>query len=131
MKIPQIFFLLMLCGLVLMGCNSEKIKTYTCTGTITLDGDPVDQANIAFTNVKHSAPASARTDATGKFTLQSELGEFDVTIVKLTGNATAENPYAPSTNLLPEKYRSTKTSGFKAKVEANSSKNVFEFKLEK
>ena len=121
----------MLCSLVLMGCNSGKIKTYTCTGTVTMDGQPVDNASVAFINLSHSAPASARTDAAGKFTLQSEPGDYDVSVVKFTGNATADDPYAPSTNSLPEKYANMKTSGLKVKVETNSSKNVFELKLEK
>ena len=131
MRIAGFFVLLMLCCLVLSGCNSGKIKTYVCTGTVTLDGQPVDKANVAFINVSHSSPGAGQTDAAGKFTLQSEVGDFDVTIVKFTGNATPENPYVPSTNLLPEKYAGMKTSGLKAKVETDASKNVFEFKLEK
>ena len=131
MTIKKILSLLLLCCLVALGCNSGNTKTYVCTGTVTLDGQPVENANVAFINFNLSSPATARTDATGTFTFQSEPGDFDVTIVKLTGHATAENPYAPSTNLLPEKYANMKTSGFKAKVETNASKNVYEFKLEK
>ena len=127
----RLLSLLMLCCLVVSGCGTGKTKTYDCTGTVTLDGAPVDQASVAFINFNLPAPATARTDSSGKFTLKSEPGEFDVTIAKLTGNATAENPYAPSTHLLPEKYADMKSSGFKVKVETDSSKNVYEFKLEK
>ena len=96
-----------------------------------MDGQPVDGANIAFINVKLPAPAATRTDSSGQFTFQSEPGDFDVTIVKLSGGATADNPYAPSQNQLPEKYAGAKTSGLKATVNTDSSKNVYEFKLEK
>jgi len=131
MKNAQIFLLLTtVCCLVSFGCDSKKIKTYDCTGTVTLDGEPVENANVAFINVKHSSPAATRTDATGRFTFKSEAGDFDVTIVKLTGGATPENPYVQSTNLLPQKYADMKTSGLKAKVEPGSSKNVYEFQLQ-
>ena len=131
MTLTRFLFLVLLCCLVSSGCNSGKIKTYLCTGTVTLDGQPVEGANVAFINLNLSAPAAARTDASGSFTFQSEPGEFDVTIVQLTGGATPENPYAASTNLLPEKYADLKMSGLKAKVETDASKNVYEFKLEK
>ncbi|MCL2623639.1 MAG: carboxypeptidase-like regulatory domain-containing protein [Planctomycetaceae bacterium] len=131
MKIVRVFPLLLLCCIVSLGCGTGKTKTYDCTGTVTLDGDPVDQASVTFINFSLPAPVSARTDSSGKFTLKSEPGEFDVSVAKFTGNATADNPYVRSTNTLPEKYGDIKTSGFKVKVETDSSKNVYEFKLEK
>lgn len=131
MKITHLLPVMVCIVLLALGCGSAKNKSYECSGTVTLDGQPVENANVSFINFQKSAPATARTDSAGKFTLTSESGNFSVTIVKLTGNATAEDPYAPSKNLLPQKYADMKTSGMKAVVGTDSAKNVFEFKMEK
>lgn len=115
-----------------IGCGSKNtVKVYDCNGTVTLDGQPLDGASIAFTNTTVSSPASAKTDTSGNFRFQSQPGEFNVTVVKLEGGATKENPYAPSKNLLPSTYANAANSGLKVTVTSDKAKNVFSFDLKK
>ncbi|MDO5553009.1 MAG: carboxypeptidase-like regulatory domain-containing protein [Planctomycetia bacterium] len=114
-----------------IGCGAKGPKLCKCTGTVTLDGAPVEKATVCFTNTSMSAPASAQTDAQGHFELQSQAGSFQVAILKLEGGATPENPYAPSKHLLPEKYANGQTSTLTAEVTGTAANDVFQFDLKK
>ncbi|MGL4941756.1 MAG: carboxypeptidase-like regulatory domain-containing protein [Thermoguttaceae bacterium] len=122
------------CGLLLAcagGCGERGVALYDCTGTVTLDGKPVDGAMVCFVNTSMAAPSTGTTDAGGAFTFKSPVGDFSVSIVKLEGGASKENPYAPSKHLLPEKYAQAKTSGFQAVVATDKTKNTYSFDLKK
>lgn len=56
-------------GLTLAGCGAERPQTIRVTGTVTLDGDPVEGAVVGFTPEEGGRPATGTTDAGGKFTL--------------------------------------------------------------
>ncbi|MDO4587520.1 MAG: carboxypeptidase-like regulatory domain-containing protein [Planctomycetia bacterium] len=130
MKQKVFIVLLAIITLTLIGCNSKAPKLYDCSGTVTMNGQPLEGANVAFVNLDLPAPNTAITDASGVFKMQSYEGSFDVTIVKLEGKASKEDPYAPTTNLLPEKYSNLKTSGLKATVTKNPEENKFQFDIQ-
>lgn len=113
------------------GCGSKGPKSYECSGTVTLDGQPVEGASIAFLNPKSTSSGSAMTDASGKFVFESEAGDYGVTIVKLKPKAATDDIYAESENLLPKKYAGTTDSGLTASVTKDKTKNVFSFDLKK
>ena len=129
MKQSCLIFLLLISTLIFVGCGPKGPKLYECSGTVKMDGQPVEGANVSFINLDMPAPNTAVTDASGTFKLQSYDGSFDVTITKLEGNASKEDPYAPTTNLLPEKYSNLTTSGLKATVTKDPTQNVFSFEI--
>ncbi len=60
--------LLLLVGLA--GCVGDSgPKTVTASGVVTLDGAPVEKAQVIFINDAGTDPASAMTDAQGRFSL--------------------------------------------------------------
>jgi hypothetical protein len=65
--------------LVLPGCGNKKLKTERVSGIVTMDGSPVVGATVTFSPVDRtkSHPATGTTDSTGKYQLQTMLGEVD------------------------------------------------------
>jgi hypothetical protein len=144
-------------GLFAAGCGekSDLPKTYGVTGTVTLDGKPVDGATVTFVPGEGGTPAVGTTNASGQYSLKSFgtaqgaiPGPYLVQIVKYqfasTGAAAAtgdgempadyQNPESSGEgggkNQLPAKYESPSQSGLKATVTEDPSKNVFDFQLE-
>lgn len=113
----------------LVGCGGGG--TATVTGTVTLDGAPVDGAGVVFTPEGGGRAVNATTDASGKFTLEAMLGPNVVAVTKtrpLGGAAEPQNleegasPADMGENakleyLVPKKYRLASTSGLKVTVE--------------
>ena len=138
-----------------VGCGESKWpKTYKSSGTVTLDGTPVERATITFYPLDGQKPANATTDANGSFELTSfnagdgaTPGAFAVAIQKFPAieieavpggvpfdesNNTDEGP-APGSEKdaeseLPEKYGNREESGLSATVTADGD-NVFNFEL--
>ncbi len=144
-------------GLALMlGCGAEpdKIKVVAVTGTVTLDGQPLDDAMVSFLpQTAQGVAAAATTDAKGRYSLQTAgvrkqgaaPGEYKVIIMKTEvkqlrteeealSQVKSQGPMAmpPPTNearqVLPEKYRNPAQSGFAATV-SESGDNSFDFEL--
>ena len=138
-----------------VGCGGPKWPpTYKSSGTVTLDGTPVERASISFYPLDGQKPANATTDANGVFEVTSfnagdgaMLGSFGVTIEKfpaveietIPGGVpydesmnTDEGPSPDSerdpVNELPEKYSDHEKSGLSATVTADG-ENVFTFEL--
>ena len=138
-----------------VGCGQSKWPTtYKSSGTVTLDGSPVERATITFYPLDGQKPANATTDANGKFKLTSfnagdgaTAGAFGVAIQKFPAieieavpgglpfdesNNTDEGPALGSEkedeNELPEKYSDHEKSGLSATVTADGD-NVFNFEL--
>jgi len=101
------------------------------SGLVTLDGQPVEGAHVAFATDRGGKAyvAMAVTDALGRFRLQTFRphdgavpGMHRVQIEKTTfsdppADLPPEARFTPvETSHLPKKYRSTKTSGFTAEV---------------
>jgi len=67
------------------GCGPKGPVTTSVSGTVTLDGEPVDGASVAFVPDGEGTPAACKTDASGKFTLKVALGAHKVSVSKIKG----------------------------------------------
>ncbi len=132
-----------LCIALLSGCigTSQGPETVEVTGKVTMEGSPVEGANVVFHPVdggERALASQAVTDAQGRFRLATHMGggkfkpgivpgQYDVAINKLD-TAAISSTFAPPKNLLPKEYASPKTSGLTANV-APGQDNDFEFSL--
>jgi hypothetical protein len=112
------------------------------TGTISMNGSPVEGANVIFHPLDGAANAlasQATTDADGRFELQTHTGagkykpgivrgKYAVAVTKLDTAAIAST-LAPPRSVLPKKYSNPATSGLSADVGAGA-ENDFPFSLE-
>lgn len=134
----------------LVGCpgggDADHPDTVSVTGTVTYNGSAVEGATVTFSPTASGGSASiGTTDASGKFTLQSQwgtkgavAGSYAVAISKTEvqgGAGDAEEapaddnaPPAEITEHLPEKYKSAQTSELTAEVKADGD-NDFKFDL--
>ena len=137
------------------GCGGSKYPpTFKTTGTVTLDGKPIEGATVSFYPDGTNKPANGETDASGQYQMSSfnkndgaTVGSFRVTVQKqpkVEYESTPEGtPYDPSMessepqaasdmgqseNSLPKMYADPETSGLTATV-AESDSNVFNFEL--
>jgi len=120
-----------------IGCGQGRPKTVPVSGTVTLDGQPVDGASVTFYPASGGRPAMGTTDAQGNFTLTTfEKGDgaipgtYNVTVTKVaageaspdeqsdTGEALMGAEDTEGKSLLPVKYSSVKTSGLTVEVKA-------------
>lgn len=138
--------------IVVAGCggsDADHPPTYETTGTVTLDGKPVEGAHVTYRGEGDPVQiAYGTTDAEGHFTLTTfengdgaVEGNYAVKIMKLeekTGGAEAGSvppggPTAappPPKSLIPKQYSSFETSGFTATVTPDGP-NVEQFELTK
>lgn len=99
---------LLCCGLLLplvIGCGGNgNPPTENVSGTVTLDGNPVEGATVAFIpdDSANGKPAVGRTDASGKFKLTSfesgdgaMLGSYKIQVDKYDTPDGGVNPYGP------------------------------------
>ena len=141
--------------IAVVGCSGPKWPpTYKSSGTVTLDGTPVERATITFYPLDGQKPANATTDANGAFELTSfnagdgaTPGSFGVAIQKFPAieieTIPGGTPYDESMNTdegpspgsekdpvneLPEKYSNHEKSGLSATV-VTDGENVFTFEL--
>lgn len=136
------------------GCGKKadsRPKTAAVSGIITMNGQPVADADVVFQPAGQSPAATGRTDGDGNYqltTFQSDdgavPGQYLVSVTKYDRPAesasSSSEEYVPPTaasaqasaapkNLLPEKYASPKTSTLTATVQ-DGQENQFDFKLE-
>ena len=141
--------------MAVVGCGGSKWPpTYKSSGTVTLDGTPVERATITFYPLDGQKPANATTDANGNYELTSfnagdgaTPGSFGVAIQKFPAieieTIPGGTPYDESMNTdegpspdsekdpvneLPEKYSNYEKSGLSATV-VTDGENVFTFEL--
>jgi hypothetical protein len=129
---------------VVAGCGPSRPKTVQVTGTVTYKGQPLEGARVMFDS-KAGRPASATTDASGHFKLETFtagdgaiVGECKVTISKYVtasggapgaGQPDMHSPGAsPVRQVLPKRYTTPGTSPLKATVTAEGP-NDFKFDL--
>lgn len=134
--------------LLAAGCSAprsaDRPATQPVTGTVTLNGNPVDGATVTFQPIDASGKAAVGlTDSAGKYALTTfgsndgaVSGSYKITVIKTetpapsNGDAAGEyvppealgpgaRPAAPK-NLLPEKYANAQTSGLTATVKEES-----------
>jgi hypothetical protein len=135
---------LALCTIAFIGCGgaNKGPATVEVIGTVTLNGSPIEGANVVFCPNDGSdarrLSSQAATDRDGRFRLTTHTGggkfksgivpgKYDVTISKLD-TASIKNTMSPPKNLLPAKYADPKTSQLKADVAAGQA-NDFPFLL--
>lgn len=141
------------------GCGGEDtgLNTVPVTGTVTLNGSPVEGATVTFSPKDASGKAaSAVTDSSGNFALQTMVagdgavpGSYGVMITKMDAAASSipedrsqmtpeqqqemmramrgQGPSAPK-SLLPQQYGAVETSGLTADV-TEDGENNFPFDL--
>lgn len=59
--------------LLLPGCGPAMPKTVTASGTLTMDGEPLDGASITLLH-ESGVTATAKTDSNGRFSLRTVVG---------------------------------------------------------
>ena len=123
----------MLCLVALLGCGPSGPTMVPVSGVVTLDGVPVEGANVIFTSMEGGKMADGRTDAQGKFTLTTQdqestpgvlEGEHFVTVdgsrvvnAKVGEDGTSVDATSPKIEwFLPQKYVRRDTSGLTQKV---------------
>lgn len=143
--------LALVCALMLPACGSNsKLKTEGVSGVVTLDGEPLADANVYFSPVAGGNSAVARTDAKGFYQLQTAGGaagagttegtykvffkheavispQETVTETNEDGEEVEVVKEAVTENDLPEMYGDPETSGFT--VDVVKGKNSFYFDL--
>jgi hypothetical protein len=115
-----------------VGCGPDNVGQVS--GTVRLDGQPLEGAYVEFQPVAGNSPSRGVTDATGQYTLKytreiegAELGEHTVRITTYAGgDPDAEPPKPPVPEKVPRKYNAQ--SELKAKVEKGS--NTADFELQ-
>ena len=133
---------------IMTGCGPGVPDTAEVSGTVTLDGTPVDGAIVAFFHPEGGQPARGVTDASGTFTLTTfkagdgaRLGQQKVSVTKIDESeqkaAAAEGLDTPTTSedfsvtakhLLPVLYSSPSTSGLTVEVKKGMAPVTIELK---
>ena len=132
------------------GCGGGVLKTNRVEGIVTHQGAPLAEASVTFYPAgSGTTPAFGKTDASGKYCLQTLAGavdagttpgEYTVTISKRKavptgrkiskGDGTDElEDELTMQETLPAKYTTVQSTPFKAIVE-NKQVNTFDFTLE-
>jgi hypothetical protein len=113
------------------GCGPSRPALLPAEGLITLDGKPLADAAVVFQPKGGGRPASARTDASGRFKVGTYTpkdgalpGEHTVTIVAAESTGP---PNAPNIRWITPKKYSNNQSGLSATVAPGS--NTFTFDL--
>jgi hypothetical protein len=122
------------CGVILpmIGCGPDNVGQVS--GTVTLDGQPLEGAFVEFQPVAGNTPSRGITDAAGEYTLQytrdiegAELGEHTIRISTFNGgDPDAEPPKPRVPEKVPAEYNSRTT--LKATVEKGSNEIDFDLK---
>lgn len=138
-----VFLGVALATLVLVtGCGPGKPATVPVSGTVTLDGSPLEGAAVTFTPAAGGRLATGTTDASGKFTLMTFVagdgaiaGSHKVGVSKMEAGATPQaDPNSPPgtmlsgppgaggsqppKSLIPKKYSNPEKSGITVEVKS-------------
>jgi hypothetical protein len=121
---------------VCSGCgDATTAGTVEVSGLVTLDGQPVDQAAVAFIGNEGARLAAGQTDGAGKFKVRASLGKNLVTVSKdaprsIMPETTGDDNLMPSDGeykkmiankpkpSVPAKYSDPKTSGLSFDITA-------------
>jgi hypothetical protein len=95
----------------LVGCGGPE-NIASVSGTVTLDGTPLEGAIITFTPTGEGSPSYGRTDASGNYTLQysrevsgAEIGKHTVSVsTHSEGDPDAEPPMPATPEKVPARY---------------------------
>lgn len=130
---------------LLAGCGSHGPQMAEVAGTVTIDGEPLAKAILAFAPESGERVASGLTDEEGRYRLSTFsiedgaiVGKHQVTVTArgphrparsgLPGTGSSLGPKLPGIALIPERYFDQNTSGLTAVVEYRKT-NEFNFSL--
>lgn len=114
------------------GCGPQGPKTYTVSGTVTFDGQPVAEGEIAFRDAAGQERGYGGKITAGKYSFESTPGSKTVEITamrEIPGKMVEDNPgeKTPAMEMyIPAKYNSETT--LTAEV-SDSGENVLNFDL--
>lgn len=125
-----------ICSLATIGCGSGDrdagaVKAMA-SGTVTYKGEPVTGGKVNLYSAETGAGASADLDASGKFSLLKPIpiGWYKVIVVppeaKPPESLTSEFEPQPSSDNIPEKYRSELSTDLNAEVKEGDNKFAFD-----
>ena len=136
----------LLAVLTVVGCGSSGPATVPVTGTILLDGNPVEGATVMFIPTEGGRMATGTTDASGQFTLTTfEKGDgaiigsnkVAVSLRKVTGEflddegqVDPDDPRNTVEWVVPMKYCIADTSGLTCEVAKGMEPPTFDLKSE-
>lgn len=129
---------------VLVGCSSaddkwksQRPKTVLATGVVTLDGKPLEAAQVVFVTGGDGTGGSGLSDKDGRFELSAfppdkgiPPGTYSVMIVKAIVpeiQDVSEDKYAPpakATLLVPVKYTTPTTSGLSVVIPETGKEDI-------
>ena len=116
MRPVYVLFAILLAGL--LGCSRE-MELLPVSGQVTLDGKPVEGAAVSFRPAAGGPPATAVTDADGRYTLETANrpgavpGEHKVAVTKNVERVGQKIQW-----ITPESYSHSETSGLQRTVAA-------------
>ena len=126
------------CVLVFVGCSDGRLPTEHVTGTVTLDGQPLADAQIFFNPVEGGIPAHGWTNEQGVYLITAMQGggtgagtvpgDYVVTVTKIEVTLAPDGESGTTTHLLPPIYRVTDQSPLRATVVKG--RNRFDFELQ-
>lgn len=119
--------------LLTAGCGGGP-ERHPVRGTVTLDGDPLPEANVTFIAEKQGGPwGIGRTDAQGNYTIRAgeyeglPVGEYRVRVsTYVSGNPQPDPPIPPVPERVPVEYNRHTT----LTREVKPGENVFPLELE-
>lgn len=115
----------------LAGCGDSGPATYPVFGTVTLDGQPLEEGRIAFRDSEGKIPSAGSPIVDGKYSFRSQPGTMKVEITarrEIPGEFTSPAPgvnVPVSEQYIPRRYN-TSTELTK---EVTEGENEFQFKL--
>ncbi|MDR2115259.1 MAG: carboxypeptidase-like regulatory domain-containing protein [Planctomycetaceae bacterium] len=138
----RLFPTLLLFVVAITGCGSG-IKYLPVTGTLTIDGVPMEGVTLSFVPISGGTTASATTNAQGEFSVTTSnhngciSGEYNIIVFKLeqsqlpaASQTSVGPPHGPPVikNLLPPKFAKTETSGLHTTIEPDMKPLVLNIK---
>ncbi len=125
----------LLCSLFcLTGCSgSDGPETYTVSGKVTFQSQPVPVGSISFFDEATGASGQAALNEDGSYSVPLQAGSYQVAVTPpfqtdvASVNTPREGEYLKVDNI-PAKYRMEGTSGFQAEVSQTST--TFDFDMQ-
>ncbi len=124
------------CMISVVGCGGGESSKPSAKvqGTVTYQGNPVEEGSVGFFDRKMGTGGNAPISADGTFETERPIvyGSYEVSIMppveekEIPGSMPAKLP-KPMANI-PQKYRDGRTSGFKAEINATNTNFDFEMK---
>jgi hypothetical protein len=119
---PACFLILMAC---FAGCGKSGPEVAPVAGRITLDGKPLENADILFQPDGSKPPSSGRTDANGRYELAYKRGVMGGMVGSNTVRITISESVVPNPPNIPARYNTES----ELTKEVKSGQNEFNFDL--